>query len=51
MHGDEHVGAELARLARAPAQRNEVIAVADEHGAHAFLRIDSCGELASQWRA
>ncbi len=28
------------------AQRDEVVAVADQHGAHAVLRVDLCGELA-----
>ena len=40
MDGDEQVGMRLACLFHAPAQRDEVIAVADEDGAHARRVVD-----------
>ena len=44
VHRDEHVRAELARLARAAAEGDEVIAVADQHGTHAGFRVDRRGK-------
>ncbi len=40
MDRHEHVRAELARLARAAAERDEVVAVADQHRAHALFLVD-----------
>ena len=44
MHAHEHVGAELPCLARAATKRDEVIAIANQHRAHALFGVDRRGE-------
>ena len=46
MYRYEQVGLHPARLVHPVMQRNEIIAVAGEHGAHARFGIDACLEPA-----